>query len=138
MILLSASNRTALITLWTASWCPSCRIVAPLIRQLIEEEGAGEERGGVGYTEIEFDSPTLGDVAGRYGLGTISSILGRNFFCILTETQIHGAWSLENLLRVHNEGQTLMSAYRLRVSQRYWPSADRKRSYKRGLPMSRK
>ncbi|KAF6232706.1 hypothetical protein HO173_009145 [Letharia columbiana] len=66
LILLSASNRTALITLWTASWCPSCRMVAPLIRQLIEEEGAGEERGGVGYAEIEFDSPTLGDVAGRY------------------------------------------------------------------------
>lgn len=41
-------------------------MVAPLIRQLIEEEGAGEERGGVGYAEIEFDSPTLGDVAGRY------------------------------------------------------------------------
>ncbi|KAF6229386.1 hypothetical protein HO133_007502 [Letharia lupina] len=40
-------------------------MVAPLIRQLIEEEGAGEERGGVGYAEIEFDSPTLGDVAGR-------------------------------------------------------------------------
>ena len=73
LILLSASARTALITVWTASWCPSCRTVSPLIRQLIEEEGAGEERGGVGYAEIEFDSPTLGDVAGRYGL-PVSSI----------------------------------------------------------------
>ena len=35
---------------------------------MIEEEGVGEQRGGVGYAEIEFDSPTLGDVAGRYGL----------------------------------------------------------------------
>ena len=43
------------------------------MRQLIEEEGAGEERGGVGYAEIEFDSPTLGDVAGRYCL-PVSSI----------------------------------------------------------------
>ena len=68
LILLSASARTALITLWTASWCPSCRAISPLIRQLIEEEGAGEERGGVGYAEIELDSPTLGDVAGRYCL----------------------------------------------------------------------
>ena len=73
LILLSSSNRTALVTLWTASWCPSCRIVAPLIRQLIEEEGAGEARGGVGYAEIEFDSSTLGDVAGRYGLTSIYS-----------------------------------------------------------------
>ena len=38
-----------------------------LIRQLVEE-GVGEEKGGVGYSEIEFDSPDLGDVAGRYGL----------------------------------------------------------------------
>ena len=61
LVLLSASNRTTLITLWTASWCPSCRIVAPLIRQLIEEEGAGEERGGVGYayvySELSFIQP---------------------------------------------------------------------------------
>lgn len=48
--------------------------MAPLIRQLIEEEGAGEARGGVGYAEIEFDSPTLGDVAGRYGFETIFPI----------------------------------------------------------------
>ena len=40
--------------------------MAPLIRQLIEEEGVGEERGGVGFAEIEFDSPTLGDVINRY------------------------------------------------------------------------
>lgn len=75
LILLSASNRTAFITLWTASWCPSCRLVAPLIRQLIEEEGVGEERGGVGYAEIEFDSPTLGDVALRYGITSIPTLL---------------------------------------------------------------
>lgn len=68
LILLSASSRTALITLWTAAWCPSCRVISPFIRQLIEEDGAGEGRGGVGYAEIEFDSPTLGDVTGRYGL----------------------------------------------------------------------
>ena len=72
LILLSASARTALITFWTASWCPSCRAISPLIRQLIEEEGAGEGTGGVGYAEIEFDSPTLGDVAGRYCLPVFS------------------------------------------------------------------
>jgi len=63
---LSASNRTALITLWTASWCPSCRIVKPIIRDMIERHAVGEEQGGVGYAEIEFDSPTIGAVAGRY------------------------------------------------------------------------
>lgn len=55
-----------MITLWTASWCPSCKIVTPLVRELIEKEGAGENKGGVGFAEVEFDSPTLGEVAGRY------------------------------------------------------------------------
>lgn len=72
--LLAASNRTALITLWTASWCPSCRILAPLVRQLVEE-GVGEEQGGVGLAEIEFDSPNLGDVAGRYMITSIPTLL---------------------------------------------------------------
>lgn len=49
--------------------------MAPLIRQLIEEEGAGEARGGVGYAEIEFDSPILGDVAGRYMITGIPTLL---------------------------------------------------------------
>lgn len=30
------------------------------------ESGAGENQGGVGFAEVEFDSPTLGEVAGRY------------------------------------------------------------------------
>ncbi|KAM0795517.1 hypothetical protein BDR22DRAFT_586348 [Usnea florida] len=72
--LLAASNRTALITLWTASWCPSCRVLVPLVRQLVEE-GVGEEQGGVGYAEIEFDSPNLGDVAGRYMITSIPTLL---------------------------------------------------------------
>lgn len=73
LILHSASSHKALISFWTAKWCSSCRAVSPLVRQLIEEEGAGEGRGGVGYAEIEFDSPDLGDVAGRYSLQTVST-----------------------------------------------------------------
>ena len=58
--------------------------MAPLIRQMIEEERVGEGRGGVGYAEIEFDSPTLGDVAGRYGLDR--SLQSKNaVFDVLTE-----------------------------------------------------
>lgn len=26
----------------------------------------GEEQGGVGYAEVEFDAPTIAEVAGRY------------------------------------------------------------------------
>lgn len=56
--LLSASSRTPLITLWTTSWCPTCRTVAPLIQGLVEG-GAGQAEGGVGYCAIEYDAPDV-------------------------------------------------------------------------------
>lgn len=53
---------------------------------MIEDEGAGEQRGGVGYAEIEFDSPTLGDVAGRYGLNR--SLESKNTVFVRTDREI--------------------------------------------------
>jgi thiol-disulfide isomerase/thioredoxin len=63
--LLSASSRVPLITLWSATWCPSCKIVSPLIQELIES-GVGEAQGTVSFAEIQLDSPTLGDLGMRY------------------------------------------------------------------------
>lgn len=59
-ILSSTSSRTPLITLWTASWCPSCRIVLPLLNSLISS-GVGEAEGGVAHCEVEFDSSEIMD-----------------------------------------------------------------------------
>jgi hypothetical protein len=55
-----------LVTLWSASWCRSCAVVKPLVRSLIEEEGIGEEEGGVGYAEVELDSAQIGDLGVTY------------------------------------------------------------------------
>lgn len=55
---MSSSSRTPLLTLWTASWCPTCRTVGPLLRSLVES-GVGEAEGGVGLAEVEFDAPDL-------------------------------------------------------------------------------
>lgn len=69
LLLLSASSRIPLITLWTASWCPSCRTVLPLVQSMIEDEGAGElpdGSGSVGFAEVEFDAPGNEELAGRY------------------------------------------------------------------------
>ncbi|GAM90127.1 hypothetical protein ANO11243_081670 [Dothideomycetidae sp. 11243] len=65
--LLSASSRVSLITLWGATWCPSCKIITPLIRDLIEN-GVGEQHGGVSFAEVQLDSPTLGSLASRYSV----------------------------------------------------------------------
>ncbi|KAK0723752.1 hypothetical protein B0T21DRAFT_316327, partial [Apiosordaria backusii] len=67
--LLSASSRTPLLTLWTASYCPTCKVVEPLLRELVES-GVGEAEGGVGYCEVEYDAP---DVMSS-GLGMIYMI----------------------------------------------------------------
>ncbi|KAK3363675.1 hypothetical protein B0T25DRAFT_52535 [Lasiosphaeria hispida] len=56
--LISSSSRTPLLTLWTTSWCPTCRTVEPLLRHLVES-GVGETEGGVGYCTVECDAPDI-------------------------------------------------------------------------------
>ncbi|KAK3336952.1 hypothetical protein B0T19DRAFT_411087 [Cercophora scortea] len=56
--LLSSSSRTPLLTLWTTSYCSTCGVVAPLIKELVES-GIGQEEGGVGYCEVEYDAPDI-------------------------------------------------------------------------------
>lgn len=66
LTLLSASSKIPLITLWTASWCASCKAVLPVIKEVIEEEGIGEREGSVGFAEVEFDAPDNVELGMRY------------------------------------------------------------------------
>ena len=78
LTLMSASSRVPLITLWMATWCQQCKAVSPLIQQLIEKDGIGEDKGGVSFVEVEMDSPDLGGLAGigmRYGINSIPTLL---------------------------------------------------------------
>jgi thiol-disulfide isomerase/thioredoxin len=78
LLLMSASTRTPLLTLWKTNWCSSCKIVSPLIRELVEKDGIGEEEGGVSFVEVEMDSPDLGGVGGiplRYMINSIPTLL---------------------------------------------------------------
>lgn len=56
--LLSSSARTPLLTLWTTSYCSTCRVIAPLLQELVEH-GVGEAEGGVGYCTVEYDAPDV-------------------------------------------------------------------------------
>ena len=40
--------------------------MSPIIKDLIESEGIGEKNGGVSFTEVEIDSPDIGDLPLRY------------------------------------------------------------------------
>ncbi|KAK5122719.1 hypothetical protein LTR85_003634 [Meristemomyces frigidus] len=78
LTLMSASSRVPLITMWMTNWCQSCKVVSPLMKELIEEEGVGEAEGGVAYVEVEMDSPDLGGVGGlalRYGINSMPTLL---------------------------------------------------------------
>ncbi|KAI1749305.1 hypothetical protein F4782DRAFT_311902 [Xylaria castorea] len=69
--LLSSSARTPLLTLWTTSWCGTCRIVGPLVRSLVES-GVGEHEGGVAFCTVEYDAPDImSGVAGGGGEGPL-------------------------------------------------------------------
>jgi len=57
-LLLSTSSRAPLLTLWTASYCRTCKQVSPLLHELISQ-GVGEEEGGVSFCEVEFDAPDI-------------------------------------------------------------------------------
>jgi len=61
-----------------ATWCQSCKVISPLIQELLEKDGIGEAEGGVGFVEVEMDSPDLGGMAGigmRYGINSIPMLL---------------------------------------------------------------
>lgn len=72
--LLSSSGRQPLITLWTASWCPSCKQISPLLSDIVSS-GVGEAEGGVGYAEIQLDSPTIGGLMMRYSIGSMPTLM---------------------------------------------------------------
>ncbi|KAK0664847.1 hypothetical protein DIS24_g365 [Lasiodiplodia hormozganensis] len=74
LLLISASTRRPLITLWTASWCASCKAVAPLIHNVVSS-GAGESAGGVGYAEVQVDAATIGDLPLTYRITSMPTLM---------------------------------------------------------------
>ncbi|KAK1481012.1 hypothetical protein CCUS01_16073 [Colletotrichum cuscutae] len=93
--LLSSSSRTPLITLWTTSWCGTCRIVAPLIQSIVEA-GVGEAEGGVGYCTVEFDSPDVmsGGLGMTYMITSIPTLLSFDNQEAQIQTKVHDAKKL--------------------------------------------
>lgn len=78
LLLASASTRIPLLTLWMTTWSRDCDAVSPIIRELLEKDGIGEDEGSVGFVEVEMDSPDLGGVTGiaqRYMINKIPTLM---------------------------------------------------------------
>lgn len=76
-LLLSTSACRALITLWTASWCSTCRAVAPIIQEFLSADATATlgDVPPVNYAEIEMDSPDMVEVNPRYMIRSVPMLL---------------------------------------------------------------
>ena len=95
--LISSSSRTPLLTLWTTSYCPTCRVVEPLLRELVET-GVGEEEGGVGFCTVEYDAPDVME-AGlglTYMINSIPTLLSFDAQEAQTQTKVTDGRQLAN------------------------------------------
>lgn len=75
------------------------------MKSLIENEYVGLEQGGVGFAEVEIDAPTIGDVAMRYGVTKVPTLLAFSRGEPQLESMLIGderserAWGREELIR---------------------------------------
>jgi hypothetical protein len=67
---LSTQINTPLITLWMASYCPSCRTVRPRLLELLANRGDMDP--DVQYVEVELDAQGggVGELGSRYMVRT--------------------------------------------------------------------
>ncbi|KAK8073888.1 hypothetical protein PG994_004787 [Apiospora phragmitis] len=86
---LSSSSRTPLLTLWTTSWCRTCRVVKPLLQDMVRS-GVGEAEGGVGLVEVEVDSPDImaENLGLTYMINSIPTLLSFDAGEAMTQTKV--------------------------------------------------
>ncbi|PKS09346.1 hypothetical protein jhhlp_003960 [Lomentospora prolificans] len=120
--LLSVSSRSPLLTLWTTSWCPTCKIVSPILYRLVES-GVGEAEGGVGLCTIEYDSPDImkEGFGHMYVISSVPTLMafdehgGRMSTRIMDPTQLTDETFLANWIREEarrmNNGASLTSRF---------------------------
>jgi len=78
-----------MLTLWTASYCNTCKTVSPIIQDLIES-GVGEAEGGVSFCEVEYDAPDImaSGLGMTYMITSMPTLLGFDRGEAQTETKV--------------------------------------------------
>jgi thiol-disulfide isomerase/thioredoxin len=88
-----------LVTLWTASWCSTCKVVAPLVQSVVES-GVGEAEGGIGYCTVEYDAPDImtGGFGMQYMITSIPSLFSFDAQDVRSHTKVVDAKKLTDRL----------------------------------------
>jgi hypothetical protein len=96
-ILSSTSTGMPLVTLWTASYCPSCHNISLLINSLISS-GAGESEGGMAFCEVDLDAPDVMDsgVGMCYMITSLPTLLSFDRGEVMEESRVADVRSLRN------------------------------------------
>lgn len=58
-VLLSTSSRIPLLTYWSASYCPPCKVISPLLKKIVNSTSPpcpAEPANKIGFAEVEFDA----------------------------------------------------------------------------------
>lgn len=87
----STSSRIPLLILWTASYCSTCKAVAPLIHDLIKS-GVGESADGdcVAYCEVEFDASDImsSGFGMRYMITSLPTLISFNRGEVIMDSKV--------------------------------------------------
>ncbi|PWW78331.1 hypothetical protein C7212DRAFT_323693 [Tuber magnatum] len=85
LLLTHTTSSTPLITYWTTSYCPACRVVKPLLWRAVE--GSNEK---IGLAEVELDAPgDVGELGLRYSIHKVPTIM------VFVRGESVGEWRVE-------------------------------------------
>jgi thiol-disulfide isomerase/thioredoxin len=78
LLLTSTSKHELLLTLWTASYCSTCRAVTPTLKSVIESypPPPSPSHPSVGFVEVELDAPDVATTLGvEYGIKGVPTLM---------------------------------------------------------------
>ncbi|CUS14068.1 unnamed protein product [Tuber aestivum] len=71
LLLAHTASSTPLITYWTTSYCPACRVVKPLLWRAVESSN-----GKIGLVEVELDAPgDIRELGLRYSIRKVPTVM---------------------------------------------------------------
>ncbi|KAL7276011.1 hypothetical protein RUND412_001006 [Rhizina undulata] len=72
---LTTAANIPLITMWTASYCPTCKTVGPLLEDIVEKRGGDRDPVGLALVEVDAQGGNVGELAMRYMIRSLPTFI---------------------------------------------------------------